>query len=338
MAKILYATATNITDIESINVTANHDSAVATALITSTAASLALTIGDYVEIDLGYSDSHSVVFQGYVKQIEKHVPSATYSITLYDSLIRAQDYFIASANPDAPMTRQNISAEDLVRDVIALCGLNTFSAQATSFTFGTANAFEINLVNALDYSKMICDLLTWSIWYENGTVYFKNRKPYVMLGTSGQPGDTADTSSGTIPYTNILNLSYGVTERNLRNRVVVYGTPGIYAEATQSSGALPAGFTKTAVLAAPEMVDNNTTAQDIADYNVNLLNRITETCSLSILGDSLKKARVVVALDSYLDSRYNLSLSGNWYVFACDHVWGRDGYTTQLELRRMVAW
>jgi hypothetical protein len=146
----------------SVNVTDNHDSPISTATIETT--DTALTLGDAVSVDLGYSDDHEVVFQGYVKQIEeKFSPDHLFVITAYNTLIRAQDFFIASSNPDSALEYQNISAENLVGNLMALAGLTSYTYDATFFTFGINSAFEINLVAVLDYAKTIADLLTWTI-------------------------------------------------------------------------------------------------------------------------------------------------------------------------------
>ncbi len=332
MAKRLYCSTTNTTNVTNVIVSGSHDSPVVTANIE--AVNTNLTLGDLVTIDLGYTDDHAQIFTGYVKTISKKVPNNTYQITAYDSLVRAQDYFIASSNPATPFSRKGITAEALVGDLLALAGLTNYDYQATSFTFGINNAFEINLVSVYDYIRTICDTITWSIWAsQDGQVHFRNRKPYVMDGLTGQPGDVADTPTGyVLDYgVNTLDVSYTSSEKSLRNRIVVYGTEGVYAEASAASSVLPAGFYKSAVLAMSQLIDTQGLAQSIADYNLDLLNRVTETISTTAVGDPSLAHRTVIEVDVPL-----LSLSGFWYVFSCDHQWGPQGYTTGLDLRRMI--
>ena len=331
----LYASVTNTTDILGIVTTSNHDSPVASATVEAYTTSLSL--GYEVQIDLGYTDNHALIITGYVKQIERNIPENIYSITIMDKMVRAQDYFIASINPQAPLSKKNITAEALITSLMGLAGLSV-SANTTFFTFGVYNPFEINLVSVHDYCRMISELLTWSFWCdENGVVQFRNRKPYVMINQfpeNVQPGFIAD--SGIVSYTlspsTYLSSSYVKSEKNLRNRVVVYGSENVFAEASAASIHLPAGFFKSSVLAAPQLVDSNALALDIANYNLNLLNRITEQVSVAIIGNPSLKARTVIAVD---DAR--MGLYGNWYCYAVDHQFSQQGYMCSVDLRRSLA-
>jgi hypothetical protein len=330
----LYASVTNTSNIFSIVTTANHDSPVASATVEAYTTSL--TLGDAVTVDLGYSDNHSVILTGYVKQIERTVPDDVYVISIYDKLVRAQDYFIASTNPQSPLSYQNIAAETLISNLMSLAGL-TVNSDPTYFTFGVQNKFEINLITVFDYCRMISDLLTWSFWCDsNGNIQFKNRKPYVMRDQSPenlQPGFVADTPTAyTLVPTKYMNTSYITSEKNLRNRVVVYGSENVYAEATAVSSVLPEGFYKSAVLAAPQLIADNETAQDVADYNLDLLNRVTEQISATVEGDPDLRARTVVKVT---DSRFGFN-EKQMYVYGCDMQWNSNGFTTALDLRDMA--
>jgi hypothetical protein len=332
----LYGSVTSTSDLLNIIVSSSHDSPVTTANIE--ARSTSLTLGDTVTVNLGYTDDHEQVFRGYVKQIVRKVPNNTYQITAYDELVRAQDYFIASSNPAEPFKRKNIAAEDLVRDLVALAGLTNYDHQDTSFVFGVQNEFEVNLVSVYDYVRTICDTITWNFWADqDGTINFKNRKPYVMMGDTGQPGDIADTPTGYTMYvgganSDVLDINHTVSEKSLRNRVVVYGTEGVYAEAKAASSVLPDGFYKSAVLAMSQIIDTQGLAQDIANYNLDLLNRITQTISATILGNPSVYSRSVIEVDD----AYSLSIDGNWYVFGRDHQWNSQGFVTNIDLRRML--
>ncbi len=326
----LYCSITNTSGLISVAVMTNHDSSVATATFESYDTSL--TLGDSVTINLGKNSDHDQIFTGYVKQIDRKTPENTYVLTAYDSMVRAQDFFIASSDPKTPFTRKGITAEDLVRDLFALAGLTDYAYTTTYFTFGINNEFEVNLVSVYDYIRTICDLLTWTIWADQtGKVYFKNRKPYVMTGTTGQPGDVADVPTGQIiTPAKDTNIVYSKTEKNLRNRIVVYGTDGVHAEASASSPYLPVGFYKSAVLAMPLMIDSQGLADNIANYNLNLLNRLTEALSITVEGDSNLQARTVVEV-----SYPGFGISGNWYLYGVDHQLSSSGFLSNLELRRM---
>jgi len=331
----LYCDVTNCTGVINIIVSTNHDSPVSVATIDTI--STTLTLGDLVTVDLGYVDDHAIVFTGYVKQIEKKIPDNVFTITAYDVLMRAQDYFIASSNPNEPLSYKGITAEDLVGDLLSKAGLTDYENTPTYFTFGINNSFEINLVSVFDYCRNIADTITWTLWADqDGTINFKNRKPYVMTGDTGQPGDVADVPTGyQITAFKTIDFSYTKSERSLRNRVVVYGAEGIYAEASESSSMLPPGFYKSSVLALPQLIDNQSLAQDIANYNLDLQNRINESLSVTVRGDSSLSCRTVIT--NMLGTLFSgiTGLSGSWYVFGCDHQWGKTGYTTSLDLRRM---
>jgi hypothetical protein len=329
-----YCVVTGVPNVVSVSISANHGSACATATITGT--STTLILGDLITIDLGYENDHGIAFTGYVKQIERSVGAGTYTITAYDYMIRAQDYFIASANPKTPMTYKNISAEELVRQVMATAGLNSFEYTASHFTFGINNSFEVNLVSAYDYSRMIGDLITWSIWADpdDGTINFKNRKPYVMDGNSGQVGDVADVVSYILDYEQILDWSVEINERDLRNRVVVYGRDGVYAARRASGFAFGMAYYKTSVLSSPGLVDDAQMADDIAVYNLRLLNRLYYNISMTIVGAHYIQCRRVMEFPT-ADAPADISnFIGNWYVYGVDHNFDVvGGYTTNLNLR-----
>lgn len=329
----LYASIPNVTDLISVNITQGHDLATATAIVV--ARTTALTLGDSVSIDIGYTTNHAQMFTGVVKQIERNVPEDTVTITAYDNMVMAQDFFIASGNPEAPLRFSNIDAEDLVTELMSLADLTVGTVQDTFFTFGVQNAFEVNLISVYDYCRMIGDTLTWSIWADyDGTIVFANRKPYPMVDEypeNLQPGWAVDTP---IAYTlnagKWIDLTYTQSERLLRNRVVVYGAGDTHAEASDSASVLPAGFYKTAVLAYPQIVDDTFLAQDIADYNLSMFNRVLHTINVNVIGNTLLQARKVITVDIP-----EVGLTGSWYVYGCDIQWGAQGFVNNLELRRM---
>jgi hypothetical protein len=327
---ILYANVTGVSTPLNISVSMSHVSAVTTATIECI--STTLGIGDDIEIDLGYSDNHAKIFTGYVKGIDHSIPTNTYLITAHDVLVRAIDFFVVSEDPENPFTRSNISAEDLIEDVLGLAGITGLDADPTNFVFATASEAEVNLVSAYDYCKYIADFLTYHIYADhNGTVHFLNRKPYVMVAgspESSQPGFNADSSAGTIDDTKILTFTYKESEQDLRNRVVVYGSPGVYAEASDSSPYLPAGYYKSMAFATP-LIDQNSYAQDAADYNLLLLNRLTRQISTTVIGDPSYLARRAFTMQESI-----LSINDLYYTLIAEHSWSKSGYTVNMELRK----
>jgi hypothetical protein len=342
----LYADITNMSNIESVTVSTSHSASTATAQIVT--GNKTVNIGDSVSIDIGYTDNHAKVMQGYVKNITRQIPNDLYTVIVKDDLIRATDYFIVPTNPDNSFKRSNISAESLVQQVIALAGLTNFTYDATSFTFATrsGNEVEVKLTTSYDFCKMIADLLTWHLWADNsGQVHFENRKPFVMSGATGQPGDTTDESAPGYAFntatpldnTTILNARYLESDRDLRNRVVVHGGPGIFAESSQATSwnpitetneqILPTGFYKSMALVS-HFIDTQSMANNSASYNLNLYNKLTVGAQITAAGDPAYLARKIMEID------YSpLSLTGNWYIFQAEHSWSRNGYIMDLELR-----
>ena len=311
-------TATNTSNIQSINVVGSHGMQNSTATIEATTTSL--NLGDTVTVDVGYSDAHAVVFTGLVKGIQKSEQPIQYTITAIDTLIRAMDFFIVSSSPESPFTRQNISAENLIGDVLALSGLTNYEGDSTYFTLAIHNPVEVNLTSAYDYCKFITDLVAWHLYSDiNGKVWFVDRKPYVMGG---------DSSYKTITLPSILSANYAQDANNLRNRVVMYGAEGITAEASASSPYLPAGFYKSAVVSA-QIIDSQTYADQCVAYNLALYNRLTRSVTLSVDGDSTLVPRRVLTLNTGITE-----LDHDWYIYGASHSVNTGGFTTDLELRR----
>jgi hypothetical protein len=318
MANQLYISATGLTNVLYCSVSDSHGSPTATANIT--AENCGLGVGDYIEITLGYVGNSNKVFSGYVKSIDVKSPEKTYTITASNVLIRAIDYFIASTNPDEPYTADHISAENLVGDMMALAGLTNYTGDASSFTFGINDPVKVNLVSSFDFSKFIADLLAWHVWADiAGKVHFEDRKPYFTSGGS----------VGSFNSSNLISISYSISDRDLRNRVVVYGSEGVYAEAKQSSPYLPSGFFKTSVVSAPGVITSHSMAQSAANYNLALYNRLTRRCTLSAIGDPGVTARNNVQIDVA-----SLGVSGSWYAYGVEHAWSKDGYVTNVDARK----
>jgi len=326
----LSASVTGVGDIIAIDVSGGHSVSTSTGNVLCK--TLSLDIGDSALVQIGYDGNPQTVLNGYVKSIERNVPDNLYSVTISDVMVRAIDYFVVSSNPENPFTRQDISAEDLIEDVMELAGLTSFNLGASQFTFATLEStkVEVNLVSSYDFCKMIADLLAWNIWADEfGTIHFKNRKPYVMDGLSGQPGDTiADGMVSTVWTKDTLNIEYRESDQDLRNRVVVYGTEGVYAEASESSPYLPSGFYKSMALAT-SIIDKTSNAQKACNYNLALYNRLTKQCSVTTIGDPVLLPRRCITLKNNI-----LGIDSDWYIYMAQHSWTREGYTTSLELRQ----
>ena len=349
MSKELYASITNITNPTNIVVSTSHSSSTATAQIT--APSKTVNIGDNITIDLGYVGDYNRVFKGYVKNISRSVPDDTYTIMAKDDLVRATDFFIVPSDPDDTYKWHNIKAENLIQSVLELAGLTSFNMDNSQFTFSTkaGNDVEVKLTSSYDFSKVISDLLAWNFWAdEAGTIYFQNRKPYPMDGGSGQVGDDTDETVSGYAFNyasplddyDIMNAVLTKSDRDLRNRVIVHGSPGIFAESKSAQSynpiteamenilpTTPVQFYKSMALISP-IIDNQTMANNSASYNLDLYNKLDVSLQLQIEGDSRFLARKICEIDEDV-----LSLSGNWYVYLAEHQWSRDGYTTNLELR-----
>jgi hypothetical protein len=343
MPKTLYASVTSISNPTNIVVSTSHSSSTATAQII--APNKTVNIGDNITIDLGYVGDYNRVFKGYVKNIVRAVPDDEYTIIAKDDLVRATDFFIVPTNPDDSYKWHNIKAEILIRNVLQLAGLTSFDLYNSQFTFATkaGNDVEVKLVSSYDFCKVIADLLAWQFWAdENGTVFFRNRKPHPMDGTSGQVGDVADVPIAglTLTDTTAINSILTQSDRDLRNRVIVHGSTGIFAEATSAKSynpitdamenilpTTPTQFYKSMALVSP-IIDNQGMANKSVDYNLELYNRLTTSAQLQVEGNSLLLARKVVTINEA-----KLGLTGDWYIYQAEHQWSREGYFTNLELR-----
>lgn len=347
MYKSLYSSISGVSEIESIAISINHSSSFSTAVIK--AASTSLGVGDSCSIDLGYTTNHDTIFTGYVKETVKDVPDDSITITAHDEMVRAVDYFVVSSNPEKPFKRRNIKAEFLVRDVLELASLTDFDYQPTQYKLAITTDAEVNLIGAYDYTKSIADLLAWHLWADvDGQINFFNRKPYVMTGATGQVGDDTNetiiygeigsVSIGTIDDSTLLRVDEVVSEKDLRNRIVVYGAEGVYADEKSSTSynpvtdadeiILPSGYYKSVVYATP-IIDSNSVAQKTAEYNLELLNRLNYHLLAVAEGDPMLVARNIITVSNTI-----LGISNrNYYIYSSEHSWNDRGYTVSMELR-----
>lgn len=319
MPNHLYASATGCSGIQSVSVSDSYNAATSTASIICTGFSG--DVGQSMSITLGYSSDNARVFSGYVKSVQRSQQPTLYEISCANSMIRAVDYFIVSSNPEEPFSRSNISAEALIGELMSMAGLNNYAGGGTGFTFATrGEPLEVNLASSYDFSKMIADIVAWHLYCDNdGQIHFTYLPPFPNGGSS----------VATLNNSNLLAVSYYRSDRDLRNRVVVYGAEDVYAEAKASSPYLPGGFYKSVVVAAPNIITSNEVAQMSADYNLAKLNRLTIGGTATIIGDPNIACRSEVSVN-----KSDIGMSGNFLVYGCEHDWSKDGYKTNLELRQ----
>jgi hypothetical protein len=334
-----FCTITGTTNVINCSVNESHGASTSTAIIE--VESTTLDIGDEIEIIMGDESSSGRVFTGYVKQIDKKTPTSTTSITANDKMVRAIEYYVVSSDPEAPFTRSKIQTEDLIRELLTMAGLTGFDMGTTYFQIANVGEVEVNLVSSYDYCHGLANLITWHLWCDrNGVIHFKNRKPSVMYGDSGQVGDVADQfgySYGTLMLNayNIISLTKTTDEKDLRNRIVVYGS-GVEAEASAVSPYLPSGFYKTAVIGASLMLDTQAGCQQAANYNLQLYNRLTTKASCAVAGlynQYTLGARTVLQISAN-EVFPSIPNDSKWYVYTCEHSFSSSGYITSLELRQ----
>lgn len=315
--KDLVKNVTGTTNPISISINDSHDNAVAIATIK--AEDTTLNIGDAITVQIGYG-SLVKKFSGFVKRIERSVPDDTYVIVAHNALVRAVDYYLASANPNTPFKRFQIQAEDLIRDLLLQAGLTNYSGDTSNFTYAWTIPVEFNLVGVYDACKQLADMLAWHIYAdENGQIHFLDRKPYVMAG---------DTPVKTVSDATIISASETTSDDELRNRIIVYGGNGVYSEAKASSPYLPAGYYKTTVLSA-WFVDRQDSADKATSFNLTKWNRLRKSLSLSIEGDTDLSARDVITVQ-----QTDLGINSDWYIYQMEHNVSSSGYVCNIEARQ----
>lgn len=314
-------TCSNTSNVLSVQYSDSHVAATSTAQVA--AVSTSLDIGDSVNVYIGYVGDNFKCITGFVKSIEHKEPERFYVITIANALIRAVDFFIAASNPEEPFSRQNIDAEDLIGDLLALAGITNYSPQSTSFTFAINNPVEVNLTGCYDYCHFLANIIAFTLYADNdGQVHLINRRPYVVGAEAADFTINANDNK-------ILDWSYDKSDHDIRNKVIVYGSEGIHEEASASSPYLPVGFYRTVVVAAAGVIDSSSMASQAADYNLEILNRLTEKFTIVIEGRTGINPRTIMNI-SNLDSEVN----GKWYVYAVEHRIDKSGYITSIEGRR----
>ncbi len=341
----VYVSIPNTTGIEQVNISESYGQTSAVATVTCTNTSLVLN--SPITIDMGYDDNHAMIFSGRVKSVTRERAEGLYKLTCRDTLVDAADMFMVSSDPEAPWSRMNISAEDLVGDLLAEAQITNYVPDVPmSFTYAINAPIEFNFVSVMDAIGEVCRMLVWHVWDDVGTIRFKDIKPYYRTGADkdeeyGETGNsddvishclrTADTSHagpcGTLKPI-ITNIERTYSDEDLRNRVKVFGRENITATADAVSPYLPPGFYKTVVIAS-SLIDSGTMAEQTAFFNLKRLNRLTETANIDTLGDVGVRARQFI--DIYDAST---GVDGYWFIETANHVITNGGYTLRLGVRK----
>lgn len=316
----LYCTITGITgNITSVSTEASYSQISSVATIECD--SHTLSLGDLISIDMGYTTSHGVVFRGYVKKIEYTKPEQIYRITAYDTLVRAVDYFIASDNPNDPMTFNNISSLNLVKELLRSCGLTNVVGTEPGFTWGTnPDGARFNLQSVADAVQFIATTVGYTI-YDDGTgqVHFVERYPYVVGGDVPSVFIT-DGASG-----NIITCQYIVGTDKTRNRVVVYGKGDLHSSARADNAYLVVD--QTAVVA-HELLDTQTLCDNTATVNLQILNRLSTSFEVDIEGDYTITPRMIADITESFSGASSRSV----FIYRVSHNFGAGGFITSMTL------
>jgi len=280
-----------------------------------------VNLNQEILVDIGYVGNHGQIFKGYVDEISETRMPGTYSIEGRDILKKAIEHFIVSADIEVPWCRSHITAEGLVEDLLNEAQIYAYNGDVTHFTFGIQCPAEFNLMSSWDAISQICNILAYNCFAVTGTVYFTRVFPI----PSGAP--TANFTVGNAG--NILTIKYNYNTENLRNRVVVFGYGGIYAERKVASPYLPVDFYKTAIVSS-ELIEQQSMADDSAQYNLQLYNKLTESLHIDAEGDHTVKCRDTVSVTE----PFTGMSADHWFVFSINHRIDDAGYKMSMSLSR----
>lgn len=245
-----------------------------------------LNLGDVISIDMGYDSNHAVLFSGYVKKIEYERPAFVTRITANDTLVRAVDYFLASDNPDDPLKFDHISSLNLIKGLLAACGITNVVGSEPGFTWGTSSeGAKFNLQTVADAVQFVCSVVGYTL-YDDGTgqIHFVQRWPYAT------GGDVSTKSFSTGNSGQIVTCQYIKSTDKTRNRIVVYGKTPLQAEARADNPYLVVD--QTAVVAHP-LLDTQELCDNTASVNLNLLNHLTQSFEVEVEGDPTIVPRMI---------------------------------------------
>lgn len=285
-------------------------------------------LNDEISIDIGYDTQHAEIFTGFVDEIVYQRDPGTYVIEGRDVLKLAIEYWLVTTNLDNPWSRSNIAAETLVYDLLNEAGVfsyATYSGDTSSYTFGTQSPAEFNLMSSWDGVNTICNIIAYNCYEKNDTVYFTRIFPTPAASRTSDEHIVTAGAGG-----NLVFIEYAYNTDNLRNKIVVFGRDGIYAEASQASPHLPTDFYKTAIVSS-ELIDTQSMADDSASYNLSLYNRLTEYSRIDVIGNPYVRAYDTVEVT---ETETGMS-SELWFVYSASHRFSiNSGYTMGLSLSK----
>lgn len=279
-----------------------------------------LALGDKIEATIGFDGDNGKVFEGYIQSINSERLPGYHVIEAEDVLIKAAEHLIVSADLDNPFRRWNITAEDLVEDLLNEAGITNYTSGVTGFTLATGEVpVEFQLTFAWEAIQQVANIVAWHVYADqSGQVHFENIKP--------EPSGSPVASYTTGGAGNIIIARRSRSTDNLRNKVVVFGLPPITAEDSAVSPYLPAGFYKTAVVSSA-LIDTQSMADTTASYNLSKWNKLTEAISIEALGDYARHARQTVSVTESFTGA-----SGDWFINDITHSFGEDTYVIRMNL------
>jgi len=175
--KTLYSSVTGGINVINMEVTESYGQSTSRcSIVTDDYKSLSL--GDAIEIDMGFSDSHGKVFEGFIQTISAERTPGQYKIEANDVLIKAVEHLIFSTDLENPFRRWNIPMEDLVEDLLGEAGITSYSGDTSTFTLATGEVpAEFQLVFAMDAINQVAGIIAWHCYADhNGTVHFSDIK------------------------------------------------------------------------------------------------------------------------------------------------------------------
>lgn len=266
-----------------------------------------LSLGDTIEVSIGFDSSNGKVFEGIISNISSERLPGKHTIEAENILVRATEHMIVSTDLDNPFQRWNITAEDLVEDLLNEAGITDYAGGVTGFTFATGEIpVEFQLTFAWDAIQQVANVVAWHIYADqNGQVHFEDIDP----APSGSPVATYTTGAAG----NLVVVRRSTSTDNLRNKVMVFGYPPITASDSAVSPYLPAGFYKTAIVSS-SLIDTQTMADTTASYNLSKWNKLTEVMHVEAVGDYQRHARQTVTVTETFSGA-----SGDWFILDITH-------------------
>ena len=321
MPREVYANAGGVTDIISMEVTA--DAGAACARFSFQTPSSSFEVGQALSLQMGYTDGSATVLTGYVDSVTAERPPGLYRIEGRDKLKLALDYFIVAASldkadffnpcPGTPGNYTPISPGEIITDILALCGLGGVSGGA-GWEIGTVeDGTPFQLISAWDAIQQVCGIGAWRVWCDAaGTIRFGSITESYGGGQSFTTGNDG----------NIVSCSYSRSDEDLRNKVVVIGYNGDYI-GTASAASPYCPIYKTAVIST-DLVGSDAQAAASASANLTALNKLTERTTIEAVGTpGVERYGAVTVSESFTGAPGGM-------VTSVTHAIDSNGYRTQL--------